>query len=156
LPPTTFDKMMEDMKSFFNDLIKHILMKMNLPAAEVDKAAASMQYAFGSLDYDTFAKVMAAGFAGGADLATIEQFISTSFNFPDFKPVSEAIIDKVETYLKKNTVVLPAPYDQKNNDALIKDVLNEFKKPRGPDFYNLPKYLTNYGVPKAAADESMK
>lgn len=42
LPPASFEKMMEDMKSFFNDLIKQILMQMNIPAAEIDKAAASM------------------------------------------------------------------------------------------------------------------
>jgi len=42
LPKEAFTKMMDDMKNFFNDLIRQILLNMNMPAAEVDKAAASM------------------------------------------------------------------------------------------------------------------
>lgn len=42
LPKEAFTKMMDDMMNFFNDLIRQILLNMNMPAAEVDKAAASM------------------------------------------------------------------------------------------------------------------
>lgn len=99
---------------------------------------------------------MGAGFAGGADLTTIEEFISTSFNFPDFKPVSETILGKVEGYLKENLPKLPEPYLQKNNDEVVRIVSDEFKKARGPDFYILPGILTNFGVNKDAAESAMK
>jgi len=67
------------------------------------------------LDYDTFSKVMGAGFAGGADLTTIEEFISTSFNFPDFSPVSTQILANVDKYLNDNLKNLKDPYLQENN-----------------------------------------
>lgn len=67
------------------------------------------------MDYDTFSKVMGAGFAGGADLTTIEEFISTSFNFPDFSPVGTQILTNVDQYLNDNLKNLKDPYLQENN-----------------------------------------
>jgi len=58
---------------------------------------------------------MGAGFAGGADLTTIEESISTSFNFPDFSPVGTQILANVDKYLNDNLKNLKDPYLQENN-----------------------------------------
>jgi len=95
---------MEDIKSFMTGLFEEILIQGGMKYEEAHRNAVSMSYAFGAMGHEEYMLMINAAFSGVTAYPTIDEFITTAFNFTDadLAGVSKKVYEGVSDYLRKN------------------------------------------------------
>lgn len=144
-------RVMTDLKSYMNDLMREIMKEAGMPNEEVERTARSLGYALEGLDARDYLYMIADMFSGKADMEAIGDFVNTNFEMPDLSDIKQYIFDEMTNGFRngmkdaKKEDGTPV-FDDATIENVVERIGDEMRKEYGPDFYALPALFEELGM----------